>query len=352
MTISHSISIYDHDGYELAEIEASIEVNWILNEYGNASFTLPVRDPKCTEVNLRYGNFVLVRFRDENNAPVLPDWCGMIDTPREWLNQQVKISCYSAEYILTKRTGTRDETVTGVAGALFQRCINRANEDADTLIRLGNVYGGGSERQLTFHYQQIYKAVTGDGTGGLAQRAENDFEIVPDVQQSGRLQFLANWYERAGVDRLTQLIEGYNIERTTVREQGRLTNDLVGYGDGATWPDRPVYHAKDQELIGKYGLMKDSFSAGASEYGTVRVNTEQEIARRKQPTLSLRLAALDVADTYANIRLGDRLPLRLTTAGFADANGEIGLSTVVRIVGMKYNTDAHKLELTCEEDNE
>ena len=92
--------VFDQFGNPLDMLEVRAPRSWLLNDVGQCVFSLSVRDPHCTERNLRYGNLVLVQ------SAGLPDWVGVIDPPRGRNYGSVTVTAYSAEYLLKLRLAT------------------------------------------------------------------------------------------------------------------------------------------------------------------------------------------------------------------------------------------------------
>ena len=82
--------------------------------------------------------------------------------------------------------------------------------------------------------------------------------------------------------------------------------------------------------------------------GTLTDNATAEVNASRNPRATYSITAIDKGDTLANIRLGDRLPVRFVTAGF---NGDsFGLNAIIRIVGMAWDDSAGVLEIVADEE--
>ena len=276
-------------------------------------------------------------------------WAGVIDPPRDWGKRAIVCNAYSGEYLLTWRRSEVERKITGAAGEIYQQMIAVANQPAYLRVIAGAIWTGGQAREETLNpTTSIY-----DEVKRVATRAGCDWNVTPEFDGQGRLVFKANWYERMGVDRLFTLEEGVHIEMgtTPVKEQGALANEIVGYGDGAAWASRPKSTQRDDTSVARYGLRQAAKSfGGAVITGTLEQNAYNELQARKNPRMTFTLSALDVGDTLANIRLGDRLPVRLVSCGFSGDG--FGMSTVVRVKGMAWDDSNGALDLVCDEDEE
>ena len=335
------VVIYDKAGSPVADVRAGCIRSWRLNQYGEARFDISLNDHAAKLQFLEFGNFITVEHEG------LPMWAGVIDPPRTWGRRAISCSAYSGEYLLTWRRSDVEVKLTGSAGDVYQQIIALANQPGYIRVAAGAIWTGGSEREETIQpTTNLYEEVK-----RVAKRAECDFDFTPDFDGQGRLVFKANWYERAGVDRMLALEEGWNIAvgDAPVEEQGKIINEVVGYGDGGTWANRPKVKVKDDTSIARYGLRQGSKSfGGATMTGTLTDNATAEVNASRNPRATYSITAIDKGDTLANIRLGDRLPVRFVTAGF---NGDsFGLNAVIRIVGMAWDDSAGVLEIVADEE--
>jgi hypothetical protein len=242
--------LFDRSGKNPVEVEPSWDnITWRLNKTGEAKFTLPYSDPKCTPDNLRYGNRVLIRF---DNG--LPSFGGVIDVPRRHSQDGVTVSIYDASRILSWRLSQKTATFTSEdPGTIFQSLIEDMNATFQTGIAVGGVYTGGAVRTETYHYAKLL-----DEIFSLQRLSGNDWEIVPSYE-SGVLEFVAYWYERQGVDKSDSVLlsEGLNIEDVQLDEQGPLGNHIYLPGGGAggtSWNDRAIGEKEDDASRNLYDL--------------------------------------------------------------------------------------------------
>ena len=336
------ITVYDRGGNAIAELKASAARAWVLNEYGRATVELSLREAAVKETFLQFGNYLLIEHE------TLGNWGGVIDTPRVWQGGKVTVNAYSGEYLLGFRRGPLSKKMVGAAGVLYTQIIRMANSAEDLLIREGEIYTGGASVAQVVDVRPLYDAVC-----ALAKQGGCDWSVTPARDSAGRLIFSANWYKQAGADRVLALWEGQggnvSLGDNPLVEQGVIINDLLGFGGGGlTWASRPRHNTIDEESAGRYGL-RQGYEAynGATNSGTIAESTKRAVETEHEPRRTFNLRALDEGDTFANLRLGDRVPLKLTSAGFM--GGEIGMETVVRLVGMAHSDGDGAVELTCDE---
>lgn len=337
------IVIYDKAGGAIADIRARVTYAWRMNQYGQAQFAVSMNEDAAKLQYLEFGNFITVE-RDH-----LPMWAGVIDPPRQWGRKAIICNAYSGEYLLAWRRTDVERKLTGTAGEIYQQMIAIANQPGYIRTVAGAIWTGGQSREETLNpTTSIYEEAK-----RVATRAGHEFNLTPEFDGQGRLIFKANWYERMGVDRVFTLEEGVHIEMgdSPVVEQGNIVNEVVGYGDGAAWASRPKTTVKDDSSIGRYGLRQGSKSfSGNTITGTLEQNAYTELQAKKQPRKTFTITALDVGDTLSNIRLGDRLPVRLVSCGFSGDG--FGMSTTVRVKGMAWDDSKGVLEIVCDEDKE
>ena len=147
-------TIYGRDGIPIADVRAAVIRSWLLNDIGEAIFSIATSSIKCRREVLGYGNYIVVQ------NDFLPDWVGIIDTPRTWHNGYVEVRAFEVPLILKYRLTPLNLTISGDAGSKVEQLISIANAKAETLIRPGSIYKNGivSDEVLTGSvYDQIKK---------------------------------------------------------------------------------------------------------------------------------------------------------------------------------------------------
>jgi len=333
------VSVYTKAGLYITDIDASVERSWKMSDYGEGSFSISIRDVKAYYEHLRFGNLILI----EHNK--LPLWGGIIDYPRRWnmRNYAIDISAYTAEHILKSTRLPKTFTPVGKPVVIIQEIFKRIQTDAR--ITYGILSEGGDVQKPEYHYDTAYDAIT-----TLCEEAEMEFNIIPEVDATGRLYFVFNLFERygMGVTSPIKLLEGKNIALTDepIIEDGPIYNDVIGYGEGATWGDKITENRIDAESIGEYGIRMSSFSVKSKVKADIVEATIAEINLSKNPTLKFDINVLDVDNTMEDIQLGNKYDLEFYTCGFDGAG--IGLSTTARVLGFAYNDSDMVLEMIME----
>lgn len=343
------ISIFDREGYLLGEVESQVEREWLLNEYGEATFSLSKSDPKCTERMLRFGNRVVIQSNaDDPKGIDLPDWVGVIDPPREWGERDVTVTAYSAEYLFTWRRGPGEnkQRITRSWGGIFEKLIAWANAPEDLYIRAGDIYEVGPSIERTIEVHEMYNAIT-----GMVKDSGQDWGLEP-AYNGGRLYCLANWWERRGIESGYALEEGMNLRLSgnPLSEQGPLSNNVLAYSNNMVgWNVNRVVTVQDAASAARYGLRQSVLSVDAedSDKPAIRSAANAELKRMKDGRRIWDATAI-TADAIREIRLGNTYPLRYYTSGFY-GDAERGSDAVVRVIGMLWSDASQELRLNIED---
>lgn len=332
-----NIKIFNGDGYWMTNIIANADRSWMISKYGSCEFTMPVISDKCRERYLNFGNFIMIEHES------LPPWAGMIDTPRVWGNNKVKIKAYTPEYILNYRcVGYLNDKVT--PGTMFSKLIDIANRIDDTrLFSIAPIDETGKAIKFELRYEKMYDFMRDKIAG-----AGYEWNINP-VFENNRLRFEASLYEKF-VNKVNFILaEGINIEANddTLTEDGYIYNKYFGIGEGSSWSERVIYPTQNDTSIAKYKYREGSVEVGESGQSAVEEYTEKQLAVDKQPKLKFDVSAIDENNTFKWLRLGNVLPIILSVCGF---NGDkVGTTANARITGMAYDESKGTCRLVLEE---
>lgn len=319
----------DKSGTQVAELEAEIgPVSWRLNDIGRVQFALSKKDAKATQTNFQYGNRVLVQF---DNG--LPNWVGVIDTPRDWAVAKVTANAYSGEHILGTRQTDRgryfsDQTV----GEIYRALIDEANGVADMGITIGSVWEGGAGHYPEYHFKNLLQIVR---ESLCATLSDYDFDVTGSLV-GNKIAMAANLYERKGYERANVvLIEGTNLANVRLIEQGTIINswDLAGAGDGWSDTSRIYSQAQDVGSISRFGLIQGqavyndvSYQATLDEYAKTL------LAESRDPYNMLDLEAINqVPARFEDYGVGDSVRVQLHSYGFG------GYDHMVRVEAREFN---------------
>jgi hypothetical protein len=339
-----TVKIFNIDGsVQVAQFQARVERSWAIGDESRATFTYSSRKTEIVNDDvLRFGNWILL----ENDA--LMPWVGVIDIPRKWTSRTVMVHCYSPEHVFGWRRGPLERTLTGSAGTIFANLLSYVNTAQPTPITSGSIWRGGPQREETINPTPLSEDLL-----RLYERSQEEYQWRPVVTDSGRLLIYADWVERLGEDTAALLHEGKgggNLEASSniLVEDGPIINDLLGYGEGATWLSKPTVPVIDPASIARYGLRQGAKEfQGVTSAATIKVNAVKELAKVSEPPKTFALTALNVGDTFKYFRMGNRLNLQFQNIGLGVAG--VGLQIKIRIVGAHYDPQMkNKIKLVVE----
>ena len=335
------IGLFSRSGMPLAELDFYFKRTWKLNDFGEGSFSIPINHLKTTPENLNYNNLVYVP-HDK-----LPPWAGYI-AKREWEDYStIRVTCYSAEKLLWKRVTPKVLETTGTPSQVVKRLINHMYPGFETLpVTIGQLWGGGSNQNITYNFTHIDEAIKqlSDDTG-------YDWDVLPVIDNIGRLYFSVNWYEQRGIISGYGLIEDRNLElsRKPLSEEGDMVNYVIGYGAGSNWSDKPISEKQNDASINQYGLTVDVIGFEDGKKSQLESNTLAQVESTKDPFSAYDFTALDYEKTFYYLDRGNVLPVELYSVGFN--GGVIGTEGLARITGMTYDHENNKTELVMEKYN-
>lgn len=336
------VRVGDRSGRIIADIAPAVAtVSWILDKPGRCNFTMARTDSKATADVLAVANRVYMEF---DNG--FPPWGGTIELPRSWGEGVIGITCYTLDYTFNFRiTGKNRNYYYRSVGDIFSDLVTRAEAAQSLGVRIGNVWTGGGLHSPQYHYRDMYDIFT----ASLAKMEYCDFDFTP-VVESGRILFEANFYERRGADKSTNimLIEGpnANIANVTLEEQGPVYNRVTAIGSGSTWDDaRQTATAMDSDSIEEIGLREKK-----EQYNSVLFDATLDRHAQTEIKLSSRgrkMVKLEVADAlparFADYDVGDIVKVVAPSLYFN------GLSIPVRVTAREWDDVGRRCSLVVEE---
>lgn len=205
---------------------SDVSREWIFNDFGTASFSLPGTTPRLYEF-VNWGN--IVRLHEEG----VPSWVGVV-TERKWNKGNVQLNLKSAEWLLQKKI-TRQGLLLGanggvaagaIASALFYSAAIRSN-------RVQNLKPGNFDA-TTMHFRQYDYVDLFDALQEMAEKDGAAFWVDTDL--------FVHYRNRRGVDKSqgnypivlyedTQLID---VELTERIENVITAAMALGAGDSLT----------------------------------------------------------------------------------------------------------------------
>ena len=328
------IRIFSREGNPIAQINAHAERSWVVGDEGRALFTYASRDVRVVaEEVLQFGNWILI----ENSEIPIP-WVGVIDTPRRWSSRALTVHCYDPVHVFGWRRGGQEATYTAEsAGSLCNTLLTKVNEQEATILRAGTIWTGGKNVEVAIRPAPLTHFVR-----DLVLSSGEEYQWRPVVDTKGRLTVYMDWAKSVGVETSAIFQEGKkggNMELVEDEyvEDGPIENDVMGYGDGATWDTKPKVTLVDDDSRKKYGLRQTGVEfVGVSSPDAVRAGTQTYLDRAKNPAEIFNLAVINRGDTFKVIGMGNRVRVVASSVGF-HADGGRGKLAKVRILGAHYD---------------
>jgi hypothetical protein len=326
-------TIHARDGTPITDIKAAVVRSSLLNDIGEAIFQIPTSSIKCRREVLEFGNYLYV----QNDK--MPDWVGIIDTPRTWRSGAVEVHAYEVPFILNYRITPLNSTINGTPGELVNQLIGIANGDEDTLIRPGSIFAGGvsAPEVLT---DTVYAHIK-----GIQSYSNHDWICTPVIGNNGMLTIQLDWVEKSGVVTDIELSQGKNIlyGDTPLDEAGELLNFVHALTD-QQGENPETLTQTDAVSRARYGLRaarRDYITATAS--GSLITSANALLMRQKDPDISTPLTVVDKGSVFKSVRLGNIMKYKYTNVGFD--NDGLGWSDYVRIMGYRFDEAANTVEL-------
>lgn len=323
------IRIFSRTGVEMVQFSALVSRSWAIGEEGRAEFSIPTRKTNvANESVLRYGNWLLI----ENN--VLPTWIGVIDTPRTFNAASITVSAYAPEHIFTWRRGPLQQVWQDCAGGLFGKMLDWINQQQITIVQPGTLWRGSDAYSMTVNPKKLDAYLK-----QLATVSREEYAFRTAIV-NGQLAIYADWSPQLGEVYTGALLQtgkrGGNLEIQDgiITEDGPITNDMLTYGDGATWNSKPTGQSVDETSADKYGLRQDAVNYAGADAETLQRLAEAWTSQYAEPDRAFALNALNVGSTFKYLRMGNRLTFRGEGVSFASGRGA---DVEIRIIGMGYN---------------
>ena len=315
------------------------DVTWRLNESGSATLRVKRGSAAFAREILEPGARLYVEF---DNG--LPAWGGVLDLPRKWSPGMVEIRAYTIERLLQFQITTKTRGFYGeVAGGIFSKVLGEADSRAAIGITIGTaLWMGGGLHYPRYHFRDGMWCINDS-----IRKMENcDYRFVSYLDDN-RIMFRAELYELLGNDKRESvaLVEGANVARAGLTEQGEIVNRVAVVGSGATWGERPVVVGREEASRALYGL-REGMIAPSDVTQTPTMNRYAENAIRES-AYPHALAALTVADVrparFADYDVGDIVRVILPSLGFD------GYDAPMRIVARGFDPWSGVCELVCDE---
>lgn len=326
------IVVFGLDNVAVGEFTASCNRGWILlgnpgvSDGGETTVTIP--DDVAVQPWLQLGRMVLVE------RPPLPAWVGVIDTP--WrATLPVEITLYNAEYLFALRAAERTTSINGPISDVIKEMIRIVNEQEMTFLSPGN----SGDIQTSFA-KAIEQGNLWDQAIKLLEESGQELILRPELNSRRQLYLYADVGPGLGADTGFMLHDGHPNPNMTVIDanvNGSIKNRVIGVSGQSTEEAQlqtNVLEDQDSQDIFRTRSEVVQFR-NVTELSTLTQYAQAYLDSYKRPFLDLTVDAMNVGETFANLRLGNRL-----LAHAADVylpGGVRGWRGSVRILAMAYN---------------
>ena len=198
------VRIFDPNGDPLCDPRVSTTRSWIINDIGDCSFTISTNDDDCTDVNLRFGNILVV------NHDELPPWVGFIDSggqARKWTNGAVEVYAVSAEKIFDWRYTRPIPFSPAPSGQMLKAILEFQNKYSPHGIPLqvGDVYTGGQRVMFP------KRPGLGEIVRKFSKSTGNDWSVTHRIIR-GKVELYFNWYRGVRGEDTNQVLNAINTK--------------------------------------------------------------------------------------------------------------------------------------------
>lgn len=324
------VIVYHRNGTPLGELDATIVRSWQLEREARAErAVMQVRASNTAKVFTQFRNLVVVV------SDVVPHWVGVIWDTRDWDDNNITITIYSAEYLLSfRRTGTVEKyetTPNGIFSGLLKTA--QAIEHMQIEISASYIAGGGAVTSKEYNRENIFQAIN-----DLASETEYYWWIQPIFTPANKLVLRAMWQKNRGVTYHSPLVQGSNFVGVKVTEICKVANRIYAVGDVEDWVNAEEYIADDAASRSQFGLIEDMVSDhDISEQAALVAFGNSELNKRKQPRLKVSGKVLSTPFP----RIGDNVTVLLSADSLGYPGGEsvIARTSVLRIKSVAYSPE-------------
>lgn len=324
------VIVYHRNGTPLAELDATIVRSWQLERGARAErAVMQVRASAIAKNLTQFRNLVVVV------SDVVPHWCGVIWDTRDWDDNNITVTMYSCEYLLSfRRTGTVEKyetTPNGIFSGLLKTA--QAVEPLQIEINASYIAGGGAVTAKEYNRENIFQAIN-----DLASETEYYWWLQPTFSTVNRLSLRAMWQKNRGVTYNQPLVQGSNFTDVKVTEICKVANKIYAHGNVEEWENAMEHVAIDAASRSQFGLIEDEIADhDISEQVALVSFGNSELNKRKQPRL--RVSGKVLSTPFP--RIGDNVTVMLSADSLGYSGGE---SVVARTSALRVKNAAYSPE--------
>lgn len=334
--MSGQITVYTPMGIPLADLDADVLCSWVLNGPGEATFTISTKDNKCREQFLRFGNRLLIQNDD------LPDWIGIMDTPRTWSYGKVECRAVGAEAWFDWRVTNFYGMLDNLAD-VYRYIIDDCNSWGGSQMYYGQITTGGISAAAKLGGK------ASDIINRLCQRFRADWSVTSRIDPlNNRLSLRANMYAGMRGDWTQLVLNNVNSKLTEPlqAEDGAIFNDVFYYSEPGDQGGYKVGEAKDQRSILRYDLRQCAEQGVGSDETGLSFMAWLKLQETREPKVMIAPSVLNVENAWQSLRVGNVIFWDSDYAGFG--RNQLGMSATLRITGMEYLMSEQTVTLVAE----
>jgi hypothetical protein len=301
---------------------------------GGGSTELKVSVEAADNPYLQLGRMVLV------DHPKLAPWAGMIDTPWTAL-PPVGVTLYNASYLFKIRSPETPVKLTGTVYEIVSQVVEIMNDQEETYLRMGSPTRETRDREETFDQRPFW-----DQLVALLKRSGMEMIVRPELRER-QLFLVVDVKRRIGHDTGFLLHDGENPNLVIrgARVNGQIWNRITGIGTQRT--ERISTEPQlDEESIRQYRTRSRTEQSQARSVEQLEDNVETVLERDRQPWLTLDAVALDVGDTFENLRPGNGVIVHASRPVLP--GGVRGWRGQARIMAMQHVEESNEVAMTLE----
>lgn len=338
--MTDQIIAFDRRGFALNELDGTVKRTTNLQREVRAERAeLTVRASSANRSMLSFRNFVVVK------STIVPTWCGVIWDTREWADNNIKITLYSAEYVLGFRATKAVEKYDATASAIYTSLLKTAQADESLGILVSENYISATAVNMAkeFNREIIFRAIN-----DVANEAEMYWWLAPVINSTtNRLVLRAYWQKQRGVAFPVPLVQGANFIDVKITEICNVANRIYAEGNFEDWNNPLEYIAEDVASQNIFGLVEDVVSDHDITDETALVNFgKAELTKRKDRRV--KITGRVITSPYPSV--GDSVLIHLSsdTSGFANGVAVIAPNILLRVKSIAYSPEEQGPVITAD----
>lgn len=330
---TYKILVKDGSGNNLGEFEKfrNLKFGKKLNNYGAASFEVPVNDPKAGDL-IALREYTVWIYRTDNEGELLL-WSGEQATRIGSLDNKkdnwVTVNCYDWLEQLNSRYTADEVTFTGIdAGEIAWQLIDttQADTDGDFGITEGTIEAT-QDRDRTYYNQNILDAIIN------LSNVINGFDFEINTSRA------FNVYGFQGIDQSDTLVLEYGVNVTSIQiteDFSKIVNRAIELGDSGD-PMDPLRVERNNSASQTLYKLRENLDNEMTiiEIATLNEKGDSILRKYNEPLISLSMGLIrGKSPTIADFSLGDIVRLKVK-------EGFYNIDRVFRIFewGITFNTD-------------